>query len=277
MEIIARRQFDPLYIWLDIAFLVLFALVLLWKKKYMTVLVGIFFGFVYFAVDYGLFHLVFHARSITGGDLFWVLLWMSMSYGFTNFVWIWLWISKDKHLLEWSLLILIWWLCCPMLAATFGGGTPIVIQRTTGSYHGWMALILFAGYAAVIGWNLFQKDQTLRINLLWLLAIGILVQLGWEAGLLLGGIRSAGFENFSDKILTLVTNSLLETNLGMPYIYAIFLAYSAKFTEQLTRRTKPLSFTERLRENNLERVRSEERSEYLAPAAIQRQEDEAKS
>ncbi len=265
MEIIARRQFDPLYIWLDIAFLVLFAALLIWKKKYMTVLVGIAFGFIYFAVDYGLFHLVFHARSITGGSLFWVLLWMSMSYGFTNFVWIWLWISKDKHLLEWSLLILFWWLCCPMLAATFGSGENLItIQRTTGGYHGWMALILFVGYALAIAWNLFQKDKTFRVNLLWILAIGILVQFGWETGLLLGGIRSAGFENFSDKLLTLVTNSLLETNLGMPYIYAIFLAYSAKFTERLKKRDNPLSFRDRLRENNAERVRGDDVSAYLA-------------
>ena len=263
-DIIARRQFDPLYIWLDIAFLILFAMALLLKKKYTTVLVGILFGIVYFAVDYGLFHLVFHARTISGGSLFWVLLWMSMSYGFTNFVWIWLWISKDKHLLEWSLLILFWWLCCPMIAATFGNGTPIVIQRTTGAYHGWMALILFVGYAGVIVWNLFQRDKTLRVNILWILAIGILVQFGWEAGLLLGGIRSAGFENFSDKLLTLITNSLLETNLGMPYIYLIFLAYSAKFTERLKKRQTPLSMKERLHENNAERVRSEEISEYLA-------------
>ena len=238
MDVIARRQFDTLYIWLDIAFLVLFAAALIWKKKYMTVL----------------FHLVFHARTITGGSLFWVLLWMSMSYGFTNFAWIWLWISKDKHLLEWSLLILFWWLCCPMLASTFGAGNVITIQRTTGAYHGWMALILFIGYA----------DKTLRVDLLWILAIGVLVQFGWEAGLLLGGIRSAGFENFSDKLLTLVTNSLLETNLGMPYIYLIFLAYSAKFTERLKKRKTPLTLKERLRENNSERVRSAETSEYLA-------------
>lgn len=264
MDVIARRQFDTLYIWLDIAFLVLFAAALIWKKKYMTVIVGVAFGFVYFAVDYGLFHLVFHARSITGGSLFWVLLWMSMSYGFTNFAWIWLWISKDKHLLEWSLLILFWWLCCPMLASTFGTGNVITIQRTTGAYHGWMALILFIGYAGAIGYNLYQRDKTLRVDLLWILAIGILVQFGWEAGLLLGGIRSAGFENFSDKLLTLVTNSLLETNLGMPYIYLIFLAYSAKFTERLKKRKTPLTLKERLRENNSERVRSAEISEYLA-------------
>ena len=39
-DIIARRQFAPLYIWLDIAFLCVFLALLLMKKKYMTVLVG---------------------------------------------------------------------------------------------------------------------------------------------------------------------------------------------------------------------------------------------
>ena len=50
-DIIARRQFDPLYIWLDIAFLVLFAALLIIKKKYAALIVGVIFGFVYFAVD----------------------------------------------------------------------------------------------------------------------------------------------------------------------------------------------------------------------------------
>ncbi len=82
----------------------------------MTVLVGLVMGAVYLLVDYGIFHLVCHSRSITEGySLFWVLLWMSMSYGFTNFTWIWLALSKDEHLLEWSLLILGWWFCCPLL------------------------------------------------------------------------------------------------------------------------------------------------------------------
>ena len=110
-------------------------------------------------VDYGIFHLLLHTRSIEGGNLFWVLLWMSMSYGITNFAWIWLWLSKDKHLFEWSLLIWLWWIAAPMLAATFGAGLePIKIQRTTGAYHGYMALILFVSYAAAIVYNLLQND-----------------------------------------------------------------------------------------------------------------------
>ena len=160
-EVIARRQFDPLYIWLDTAFLVLFAALLLFRKKYMTVIVGLVFGVIYMIVDYGIFHLLCHSREIFNGySLFWVLLWMSMSYGFTNFAWIWLWISKDRNLFEWSLLILAWWLCCPMLAETFSyGAPPVIIQRTTGAYHGYMALILFVGYLGAIVWNITRKER----------------------------------------------------------------------------------------------------------------------
>ena len=205
-EIIARRQFAPLYIWLDTAFLIVFAALLLWKKKYRTVLVGFVMGIVYMLVDYGIFHLLLHTRSISEGhSLFWVLLWMSMSYGFTNFTWIWLWLSKDEHLLEWSLLILSWWFCASMITQTFGGDqTPIVIQRTTGSHHGSMVLILFVGYPGVIGYNLWQKERIQWINIPWILAIGVLVQSGWEAGVLIGGIRSAGFESAIDRLQTLV-------------------------------------------------------------------------
>ena len=254
-EIIARRQFAPLYIWLDIAFLLVFMVLLLWKKKYMTVLVGFIMGIVYMLVDYGIFHLLLNTRTISEGhSLFWVLLWMSMSYGFTNFTWIWLWISKDRRLFEWSLLILTWWFCCPLITQTFAGDAePIIIQRTTGSYHGYMALILFVGYLGLIVYNLYQKNERRRIHILWLLAIGILVQFGWEAGLLLGGIRSAGFESVGAKMLPLVMNSLLETNLGMPYVFCIYIAYSSRFTEQFKRREK-VSFTERIEEWNGERV-----------------------
>lgn len=255
-EIIARRQFDPLYIWLDIAFLIFFAILLLIKKRYMTVIIGAVFGIVYMIVDYGIFHLLCGSREIFNGySLFWVLLWMSISYGFTNFAWIWLFLSKDRYLLEWSTLIIAWWICCPLITQTFGHSTlPVIIQRTTGAYHGYMAVILFIGYAGLIVWNVFQKQKENRFHIPWLVFIGIFVQFCWETALLLGGIRSAGFESFTDKLLTLIVNSLLETNLGMPYIYPIFLAVTCKFTEQLTRRPHPLSFLERLQENNLQKV-----------------------
>lgn len=256
-EIIARREFSPLFIWLDIIFLLIFAGLLIYKKKYTTVVVGFILGIIYMVVDYGIFHLLCGSRSISEGySLFWVLLWMSMSYGFTNFTWIWLWISKDKHLFEWSLLILTWWFVGPQIVKTFAPDTKnIIIQRTTGEYHGYMAIILFVGYLALIIYNLWQKEKAKRINIPWLLAIGILVQFGWEAGLLIGGIRSAGFLTITEKLTPLIVNSLLETNLGMPIIYLIFIVYTSRFTEQMKPRKNKLTLIERIAENNQEKVR----------------------
>lgn len=157
---------------------------------------------------------------------------------------------------EWSLLILIWWFCCPLLTQTFApNAVPIVIQRTTGAYHGYMAAILFVGYLGVIVFNLYRRNRACQIPIMRLLLIGILIQLGWESGLLLGGIRSTGFATLGAKLHTLVVNSLLETNLGMPYVYCIYIAYSARFTEQLRPRTTRLSFTERIAESNAEKSR----------------------
>lgn len=255
MELIARRQFVLAYIALDTVFLLVLAGLLLWKKRRMAALVGGIMGVVYFIVDYGVFHLICHSRSIEGGSLFWTLLWMSMSYGFTNFAWIWLALDKDEYLIEWSLLILCWWFCCPMLAQLIGfGQMPIVIQRTTGAYHGWMAAILFVGYLLAVVRNLGESDRKCRIDLLRLLAIGIAAQFAWEAALLLGGIRSAGLD-FAEKLRPLIVNSLLETNLGMPYVYLIFVALTRRFTPALARREDVPSFRERIAENNGKRVR----------------------
>ncbi len=255
MELIARRQFVPAYIALDTVFLLALAGLLLWKKRRMAALVGGIMGVVYFIVDYGVFHLICHSRSIEGGSLFWTLLWMSMSYGFTNFAWIWLALDKDEYLIEWSLLILCWWFCCPMLAQLIGfGQMPIVIQRTTGAYHGWMAAILFVGYLLAVVRNLGESDRKCRIDLLRLPAIGIAAQFAWEAALLLGGIRSAGLD-FAEKLRPLIVNSLLETNLGMPYVYLIFVALTRRFTPALARREDVPSFRERIAENNGKRVR----------------------
>ena len=104
-------------------------------------------------------------------------------------------------------------------------------------------------------YNLWQKNRARRIQIPWLLAIGILVQFGWEAGLLLGGVRSAGF-SLEEKLLPLIVNSLLETNLGMPYIYLIFLAVTSRFTQQLRPRKEKITLLQRIQEINAQKVRS---------------------
>jgi hypothetical protein len=85
-----------------------------------------------------------------------------------------------------------------------------------------MALILFAGYAYLIIRNLQGREN---INLPWLLAIGIGVQFSWEAVLLISGIRPAG-------IGPLIVNSLIETNMGMPFAFFIHRAIARKSRSQ---------------------------------------------
>ncbi len=229
VEIIPSRVLNELYIFLDIGFLLFLLVTLLYCKKYLALLFGLGGGLLYFLVDYGGFYLLLHTRTVEGADPFWFLLWLSMSYGFTNFVWIWLWLDRDKRTMEWSVLIIAGWFATALLSQNFGGGfRTISISRGTGDYHGVMAAILFVGYAILCLHNIRAEDPGQRINLPWILAIGILVQFSWEFVLLITGIRAQG-------IGPLVVDSLLETNLGLPYIYFIHRAVNRRWREDLTR------------------------------------------
>ena len=104
--------------------------------------------------------------------------------------------------------------------------STISISRGTADYHGVMALLLFVGYGLLIVHNLLGRGE--KIDIKWILAIGILVQFGWEATLAVTGIRNQSLQ-------TLIVNSLLETNLGLPYLWMIHRAVNRRRNEQLQR------------------------------------------
>jgi hypothetical protein len=213
VDITAARSFPTLFIWLDCAWLVAFAAILLWRKKHAALVVGLLGGLLYMLVDYGIFYLALRTRVVTGASPFWLLLWLSMSYGFTNMAWAWLLLDRDGNAVEWSLLVVGAWLAVGLAAVGYGARFPVVsIRRGTGSYHGAMAILLAIGYGILVVRNLAGRLP--RVNLLRLLGIGVGIQLGWELVLLLAGIRPV-------SIAPLVVNSLLETNLGMPYLFLI--------------------------------------------------------
>ncbi len=223
MEMMVARTFNALYIYLDIAWLIVYASVLLWRRRYPAAVAGLAGGVIYFAVDYGIFYLLLGTRVVEGADTFWFLLWLSMSYGFTNFAWIWLLLDRDGHAVEWSLMTVSGWVAVAILSLNYGTSFPVItIHRGTAGYHGAMAVILLAGYLYLILCNL-RAGKERRVNLLRLLAIGIGVQFSWELVLLLSGIRPAG-------IMPLIINSLIETNMGMPYLYLIHRAVTKKLS-----------------------------------------------
>ena len=214
MDYIVARELNTLYIILDTAFLILIGYLLIRTKKWLAFFFGLAGALIYFLVDYGIFFLILGTREVVGANTFWFLLWLSTSYGFTNFLWIWLFLDKDKHIIEWSVLMVIGWFAIAMIAQNFGTSfSTIQISRGTGSYHGAMAIILLAGYIYIIIHNLTNENAE-NIPILKLLFIGIIVQFSWEAILLISGIRPQGYN-------PLIINSLLETNLGIPYLFFI--------------------------------------------------------
>lgn len=224
MDFTVARTFSSLYIILDIIWLLAFFGLLLYFKRHLAVIVGLMAGFVYFLVDYGIFYQLLGTRQISGAAPFWFLLWLSMSYGFTNFAWIWLLLDGDSHAVEWSLFLIVYWITIGQLSQNFGTGFPVItISRGTGTYHGVMALILCVGYLFIIFNNLRGKG---KVNLLRLMAIGFGVQFAWESSLLISGIRPPQWQ-------PIVVNSLIETNLGMPYIYYIHKFISKRWNKDL--------------------------------------------
>ena len=225
MDFTVARTFSSLYIILDIVWLLILAGFLLYLKKRMAVIVGLLASVLFFLVDYGIWYQLLGTRQIEGGDPFWVLLWLSLSYGLTTFAWIWLLLDRDGHAVEWSVLLILGWVTIGQLSQQFGAGfSEISISRGTGSYHGIMALILLIGYSIVIVSNLRGRE---RVNILCMLAIGIGVQFAWEAALLLSGIRPALWQ-------PIVINSLVETNIAIPYIYFIHKHITKRWREDLS-------------------------------------------
>jgi hypothetical protein len=226
MDYTVARTFNTLYIYLDIAWLVIYLGILFFTRRRLALLVGLAAGLLYFIVDYGGFYLVLGTRQVQGANPFWFLLWLSFSYGITNFAWIWLLLDSDGHAVEWSLLPILGWVTVALLSQGFGAGFPeISISRGIGSYHGIMVLILLVGYLVVIINNLRGREQ---VNILWLMAIGIGIQFAWEAALLVSGIRPAGW-------MPIVVNSLIETNLGLPWTYYIHRAITKRYSKDLAK------------------------------------------
>lgn len=227
-QIIPSRSLNHVYIYLDITFLVVLLALFIFTKRYLTFLFAVFGGLIYFIADYGFFYLLFDERIVTGANPFWFLLWLSMSYGITNFAFIWLALKKDKHLIEFATLIFLWWIACPLISGNTPGAIDnIEISRTT-SYHGGMAIMLIVGYLIVIILNLTKfKDNKLPI--IRMLIVGIVVQFGWEFALYVSSIRPHN----DNSLKTLLLNSLVETNLGIPYIFFIQKFIFKYFTEDL--------------------------------------------
>lgn len=252
------RNFSLAYVLLDTVFVCLFVFLLFFKKKRVTAYWALAGGVLYFLVDFLLFYLASGSREIYSyvlsapdkttllgaGPTAGILFWMSMSYGILDFAFIWLWLSHDEHRIEYSLLIVVWWICCPLMAGFVDNLLPdsmaFMTTRGTGKYHGIMGLIMAVGYIGAIVYNLLQQNKERKVPLVRIFVIGFMAQFLWEAALLVFGIRSQNYGGDSMRqIMTLLQNSLVETNLGMPYIFFIHRFVTSRYKDDGSRCLQP--------------------------------------
>ena len=234
-QITPTRNLNLFYIIIDSIFLIVLGILLLYKKRYQTLIFGLFGGVIYLIVDYCGFYLLAHSRVIminneiaSNLQTFLILTWMSLSYGFTNFVFIWVCLAKDKYLKIWLSLIVGWWIVAPTIAS-LGGEATIQTSRTTNEYHCLMGVALVFSYLTLIIIMFIKKKMF--VNILTLNLIGISVQFAWEFALLINGIRPMN----ELSIKTLLVNSCIETNLGMPAILLIFYLARRRYNENLSK------------------------------------------
>ena len=229
------RNLNTLYIILDSIFICVFMGLLIWKKRYSTAIFALFGGVLYTIVDYGGFYLLSHSRTVSiggevvgAGQTFLVLLWMSMSYGITNFAFMWVLMRKDPLRMYWVFMIIMWWMICPSMSE-LGGEATIETFRTTGKYHGWMAVVMATQWIFLMILLMRNEKKKAFVNILWLCVIGFSVQFGWEFALLINGIRPLN----GASIQTLIVNSFLETNMCMPTTYLVYYLWNKRFTEDM--------------------------------------------
>lgn len=238
------RNFNTLYIIIDSIFVLTLLGLLLWKRRNSTVLFALFGGVLYTVVDYCGFYLASGSREVFidgvlagAGGTFWVLLWMSMSYGITNFAFMWVLMAKDKLAKYWIFLICMWWMICPSIAE-MGGAATIMTTRTVGAYHGWMGVVMVTQYLLLTILLIRDENKKPFVGLLTLCLIGFCVQFGWEFSLLVNGIRPMNAASFK----TLIVNSCMETNMCMPTTYAVYYFWSRHFHEDMRRvKREPIS------------------------------------
>ncbi|MGK2308496.1 hypothetical protein [Cutibacterium sp. V970] len=225
-DYVVARSFNVLYIWIDVILLLAFLCILAWTRRRAALVVGLLGGLLYFVVDYGFFHMLLGTRSVVGMGVLSLEFWLSFSYGITNMAWMWLWFDEPDNRWEWSILFPAGWLTSALVSQGLGDTFHSVeIARHVGSYHGAIAAFALVGYGWLALHNLRHQDE--RYSIRSALTIGIGIQFTWEAVLMISGIRPLSWR-------PLVVDSLIETNLGAPFMLLIVRAWRVRHPREFS-------------------------------------------
>jgi hypothetical protein len=207
------RRFEIDYLLFDTVFMVLWILLLVRRKRFEALWVGLICGLVFYAID----GIIWTATGVREYELpvawlkFPVDFMMDVSYGIVAFGWAWLALERTsaRDVAFWTALLFGGWLLIPFLSRW----TPLIDAQVVTVRH--MANRVWLHIAVVvIGYVLLLALGYGFERVRYIFGVGCMLAFMMEFSLLVSGIRT-----FNLKLLAYET--LILTNMGIPYLYII--------------------------------------------------------
>jgi hypothetical protein len=225
-ESIVPRTFDASFIFLDLAFLAIWVILLLRGRHIKPLIFGLFGFAIYFTADFGVWYSMLGTRVFyslpSWLNPFTFLLYFSLTYGVIQFSYVILIFSEDQKLvfgdwrdrIAWSVLLFGGWLAIGLLSNVLVLGEEVAIARIMSDQRIIQVGMIIVEYVILIVLAYLKKLNLTWKTVLLVFGAGVFVHFSMEFTLLLSGIRDVNLFN-------LVFNSLIEFNTGAPILYLL--------------------------------------------------------
>jgi len=214
------RNFGVDYIYFDLIFVIIFILILLWKKKRIP-LAAFFIGgfFINFIIDWGIWYHTgireislpvnfLPSLSLTIKTIIFMF-WFSLTYG-VEYAYVFLMFEKKTNKYFWTALVLIGWILVGYLSQYFSiNDANIEVTRHMSNLRFLRIVLVIFGYSLLF---IFKYDYK---KITYLFLVGFMIHFMMEFSLLLNNIRPG-------SIWILIENSLIEFNMGIPFFYLLY-------------------------------------------------------
>jgi len=220
------RVFGWEFIILDIAFCLIWMIILLRKKYFIQFFIGLFGAVVVFISDFVFFYTLQGSREIfslpNGLNPLKFLIYFSFTYGMIEFSYVSVMfrLKNWKQKVYWTLFLYVGWFIIAFLPKILPLSDLTVDIVRHMKDNRWVQIGMVAGgYILLIilkyTWEPFKSLTWKKLGFLFL--TGVLVHFAMEITLLTAGIRPA-----TDVFSVLVFNSLLEFNTGVPILFFVW-------------------------------------------------------
>ena len=229
-ESIVTRTFDIDYILFDLAFTVIWTVLLIRRGYIKPLLFGLLGILVNFIVDYGVWYSYLGIRTIEGlpnwMSPFAFFVYFSITYGMLQYSYVQVMFStqpnnpenQKRERIKWSLFLFFGWLIISFLSVLIPiNDARMTVTRIMTNQRIIEVVVVIAEYILLGVLALLNRFELDLRMISYIFLVGVFVHFSMEFTLLLSGLRGS-------SVFDLVFNSLLEFNLGAPLLYLMLFA-----------------------------------------------------